>query len=474
MKELSIEEKAKRYDEALVRAKEMIKAMTNIGGVAKVDDIQHIFPELKMSKDEIGRRWLYENAKAIFETGAYREDEESDIKMALDWLEKQVQSNMGISEATKQKLEDNLNKALEKETPDSWNKFLDEQKPAWSEEDKEMSRFIGNAITADGASKYLESKGIQVIDAHVWLDGLKNRVQPQSKQEWSDDFEEEMDRYIEENFYGSAGCGFFSNRTKRELEAEDVVRIGCHFATWQKEQLKKSFNKQKQEWGEEDKNMLQSILDEYKSMAIEKRNWLKSLKHRVGCKANCITTKEWSEEDEDILNTIINHFKVDIECTDEDDTVRWLKSLKDRILPQQKQEWSEEDENNRTSALMLLKYPITIWDEVNNNTRIKAVDWLKSLKNKYVPQLKQDWSEEDESRRKKIIHILSLDGRIKNEELSDINSWLKSLRPQHHWKPSDEQMKALTFACIKNANIDKSSIKALYDLKEQLKKLRGE
>lgn len=30
------------------------------------------------------------------------------------------------------------------------------------------------------------------------------------------------------------------------------------------------------EWSEEDKNMLQSILDEYKSMPIEKRNWLKS------------------------------------------------------------------------------------------------------------------------------------------------------------------------------------------------------
>ena len=37
---------------------------------------------------------------------------------------------MGISEATKQKLEDNLNKALEKETAESFNKFLDEQKPA--------------------------------------------------------------------------------------------------------------------------------------------------------------------------------------------------------------------------------------------------------------------------------------------------------------------------------------------------------
>ena len=47
---------------------------------------------------------------------------------------------------------------------------------------------------------------------------------------------------------------------------------------------------------------------------------------------------DWSEEDEDILNTIINHFKVDIECTDEDDIVRWLKSLK----PQNRWKPSEE------------------------------------------------------------------------------------------------------------------------------------
>lgn len=214
--------------------------------------------------------------------------------------EKQGKNNMGISEATKKKLEDKLNKALEKETPESWNKFLDEQgeqKPVewsifdyrtwqhivsdvltkrdgigqylddgeckkiakymqeewskrlsveqrstelpkgqdygidglyaaidiltktlgevdgyqsddgilehkcaisavkelskqqkpWSEEDKKMSRFIGNAITTNGASIYLKSKGIQVIDAHVWLNGLKERVQPQNTWRPSDE-----------------------------------------------------------------------------------------------------------------------------------------------------------------------------------------------------------------------------------------------------------------------------------------------
>ena len=36
---------------------------------------------------------------------------------------------------------------------------------------------------------------------------------------------------------------------------------------------------------------------------------------------------EWSEEDEEILNTIINHFEIDLECTENDDIIRWLKSL---------------------------------------------------------------------------------------------------------------------------------------------------
>ena len=76
----SIEEKAKAYDEALTRANEMIKSMTNIGGVAKVDDIQHIFPELKESEDE---KWIpKEIIKYLKEKGDFR-------SCWIAWLEKQ-------------------------------------------------------------------------------------------------------------------------------------------------------------------------------------------------------------------------------------------------------------------------------------------------------------------------------------------------------------------------------------------------
>lgn len=78
-----------------------------------------------------------------------------------------------------------------------------QQKPFWSEEDKKMSRFIGNAITTNGASIYLKSKGIQVIDAHVWLNGFKERVQPQNTWKPSD---MQMDVLLGEANAWTKGC----------------------------------------------------------------------------------------------------------------------------------------------------------------------------------------------------------------------------------------------------------------------------
>lgn len=59
------------------------------------------------------------------------------------------------------------------------------------------------------------------------------------------------------------------------------------------------------------------------------------------------------------------------------------------------------------------------------------------------------WSEEDENTRKKIIKFLKeqnyFDGKVNEfkEPYKKEYDWLKSLRPQSQWKPSDEQMKAL-------------------------------
>lgn len=154
----SIEEKAKAYDEALARANEMIKSMTNIGGVAKVDYIQHIFPELKESDDErimgniIATIHLY-----------YGEPLEDEAKEMIAWLEKQGKQNLlYINDNAKEmfikaleRVEEQNKKGYKLTDCDKnswWEDFkaytscIIEQKPAWSEEDEAMWAEISDLL----------------------------------------------------------------------------------------------------------------------------------------------------------------------------------------------------------------------------------------------------------------------------------------------------------------------------------------
>lgn len=99
--------------------------------------------------------------------------------------EKQGKNNMGISETTKQKLEDNLNKALEKETPESLNKFIDEhgsqilanpaktckdeQKPAeWHREDEQNLNACLGYIPDEFLRRWLTDAIHAIYDNHTW------------------------------------------------------------------------------------------------------------------------------------------------------------------------------------------------------------------------------------------------------------------------------------------------------------------
>lgn len=190
-----------------------------------------------------------------------------------------------------------------------------EQKPAeWSEDDKKMSRFIGNAITADDASIYLESKGIQVIDAHVWLEKLKERVQPQPKQDWSAEDEVKINRIV--------ACLENLNVADNDILLKDV--------DWLKSLKDRVQPKPRQEWSEEDEDMFKKFVSLIPQCMTansynEYINWFKSLKDRV-----LPTEQDWSEEDRKTIETAI---KV-CQSNGFSETAIYLKSLKDRVLPQ--------------------------------------------------------------------------------------------------------------------------------------------
>jgi hypothetical protein len=109
-----------------------------------------------------------------------------------------------------------------------------------------------------------------------------------------------------------------------------------------------------------------------------------------------------------------------------------------------------------------------------------VIDWLKSLKDRVQPQPKQEWSEEDK-KMYNVVHDLAWESyktsrRLDIPTFGIINDWLKSLRPQKQWKPSEGQLECLGYA-IEKAEKDWSPLTnnriylTLKALKEQLKKL---
>jgi len=129
--------------------------------------------------------------------------------------------------------------------------------------------------------------------------------------------------------------------------------------------------------------------------------------------------------------------------------------------------WSEDDEE---------EFKIAIDTLVEAGQRDSA-HWLKSLKDRVQPQPKQEWSEED---RKIIIELIGIfesavDGghvAFPYRLIKDYIKVLKSCLPQTTWKPSDEQMKALDRAQAELCSTEYN--KPICDLIDILNKLRGE
>ena len=97
-------------------------------------------------------------------------------------------------------------------------------------------------------------------------------------------------------------------------------------------------------------------------------------------------------------------------------------------------EWSEEDETVLNNLIYALSN-----DKIGND-RDEYVGWLKSLKGRVQP--KQEWSEKDKYMLNNVIDTLKPLSQTTHSgyAINSMVNWLKSLRPQNTWKPSEEQM----------------------------------
>lgn len=89
MKELSIAEKAKRYDKAFIKSSEFLTLCEKCGAKDTVEFIEDIFPELKMDKESNDERIRKEILDYVNKaTGCQR---------WVAWLEKQCEKPQGKS-----------------------------------------------------------------------------------------------------------------------------------------------------------------------------------------------------------------------------------------------------------------------------------------------------------------------------------------------------------------------------------------
>jgi len=150
-------------------------------------------------------------------------------------------------------------------------------------------------------------------------------------------------------------------------------------------------------------------------------------------------------------------------------------------LVEQKPSWSEEDSKNLNSVKWIIENSDNlnkIFETIDSPDYIKKyfIDWLKSLKDRVQPKSKQEWSEEDEDVINHLIAICAGAKRYRQfagclqDDITKYQTWLKSIKP-NHWKPSEEQMKALikrTKGLHTNSETRKVLESLIFDLQEKL------
>lgn len=188
-------------------------------------------------------------------------------------------------------------------------------------------------------------------------------------------------------------------------------------------------------------------------------------------------------EDEKWRNWLIGHLKGYINQTDN----KYAEVCKKAISWLEKQavqkSWSEEDEQMIQDIIEAMQDIIeAIGTQYDVSDYKEMVDWLKSLKDRVQLQPKQEWSEEDEKMLNGIIEEIRPFGECPDYPTDEdkeyyygrtkMIDWLKSLKPQNRWKPSEEQMSMLLAVLNDSNNITAESVYiALKLLYNDLKKL---
>ena len=337
--------------------------------------------------------------------------------------------------------------------------------PNWSEEDEEEFQIAIDTLVEAGQH-----------DSANWLQSLKGIAQP--KQEWSEEEENRFAKVV----LSSCASSFIDYLDAHKYEGKMCVSNGeCqdienafHNAMW--DRLHRYYCKYIEKQGEQKPNPYSGVSFEYNGhiwgmcardggveilmdgnitsrVFHDKNNIIEQKPTDSYCQENCKGFQETGK------------CFADGECKAKREAEQKSVTWSEEEIEKAAQEWDSKANFNPFYMTMESDKPTGVKQHITTHKEsFKAgVNWiLKSLKGRV--QSKQEWSEEDEE----ILRTILSDG-IRGAELDMLQvNWLKSLRPQNRWKPSEEQMEALWLYAEQN-NYDGAVLTSLYN---DLKKLK--
>ena len=432
MKELlSIEQKAKAYDEAIEGIRKILSSGQDSIKMSRLQlCLQGIFPELKESEDERIRNEI------ILYIGA-KDDISLDIHNKwLSWLEKQGEENFIDKNLVKEEAHriaweysKHYDPLLSKESwcemaaldmaywleKQGYQKSADKVEPKFHEGEWVVNK-LGDSWHIDGFDK----KNYQVSN----VKGNYNYFPIEKQDElhhWTIQDAKDGDVLqlgkvtgIFQEYIGNGNCKCYCSVCNGEFEipSQDGAdnSYGCHNAILAtKEQHDLLFAKMHEaeyEWDIEKKELKKieenkieipfgakdSELQEA-TYYIPKGFHAEIERDKVVIKRGEQKSTEWNVEDSIRLQRIIDFLwynrKGDTDTIyQQEEDIDWLKSLKDRVQP--KQDWSEKDEKTLDSILFCIEHCRTEDTEAqyngNRNIDLKRYEpmsnWLKSLKSR--------------------------------------------------------------------------------------------
>lgn len=394
---MTTEEKAKRYDEALERAR-MLNNGKDVDVEAGTTTCEYIFPELKESGGERIRKWLYDyisncpNNNFDFYGGVGKD-------AVLNYLEKQKDAfengrQLGImQEQARQELE----LTDEKQKSDRMKPIYDARESFESALEKAWNDYHNGYENVDK----LEDDYVECAHAKGFREGYLFGIEKQKEQKPIDKIEpkfkvgdtmrtlqEANDGYTDgmpvvvsiDNEYYQCTNELIAIKDQDDYEFPPINR-----------------RQKPAEWSEEDESYLQTVINEMETNKKEAReyehktydtiiSWLKSLPLNLKKKnedVEKLCSNEWSKEDKNKLNHILEIVHIasgsEISVDEKEELESFLKSL----CPQPKQEWSKEDEKIIYDAYYwLCEYAgfLTQKNQEKSSMIFKTADRLKSLR----------------------------------------------------------------------------------------------